>query len=93
MSCDQVTSKFDTTRQREYKNLHVLFCIFRINHNIWSPPFSVLLTHCAPLQNLPESNPMRMEETRKRNIMVLQALKDAAETDENIARTMGQRSK
>lgn len=44
-------------------------------------------------QNLPESNPMRMEETRKRNMMVLQAIKDAAETDENIARSLGQRGK
>lgn len=44
-------------------------------------------------QNLPEANPLRMEETRKRNIMVMQAIKDAAETDENIARTLGQRTK
>lgn len=52
-----------------------------------------LLSRCAAFQNLPESNPMRMEETRKRNMMVLQAIKDAAETDENIARTLGQRGK
>lgn len=45
------------------------------------------------IKNLPESNPMRMEETRKRNMMVLQAIKDAAETDENLARTLGQRGK
>ncbi|AWP06617.1 Activated RNA polymerase II transcriptional coactivator p15 isoform 2 [Scophthalmus maximus] len=38
------------------------------------------------LKNLPESNPMRMEETRRRNALVMQALKDAAETDDNIAR-------
>uniref|UniRef100_A0A3Q2DGX2 Ubiquinol-cytochrome-c reductase complex assembly factor 3 n=1 Tax=Cyprinodon variegatus TaxID=28743 RepID=A0A3Q2DGX2_CYPVA len=37
-------------------------------------------------QNLPESNPVRMEETRQRNAMVMQALKDAAETSENLAR-------
>ncbi|XP_034547881.1 ubiquinol-cytochrome-c reductase complex assembly factor 3 [Notolabrus celidotus] len=43
------------------------------------------------VKNLPESNPMRMEETRKRNALVMQALKEAAETDENIAR--GLRSK
>lgn len=36
---------------------------------------------------------MRMEETRKRNIMVMQAIKDAAETDENLARSLGQRTK
>ncbi|KAM7017808.1 ubiquinol-cytochrome-c reductase complex assembly factor 3 [Tautogolabrus adspersus] len=43
------------------------------------------------IKNLPESNPMRMEETRKRNALVMQALKEAAETDDNIAR--GLRSK
>ncbi|XP_075934303.1 ubiquinol-cytochrome-c reductase complex assembly factor 3 [Anarhichas minor] len=41
------------------------------------------------LKNLPESNPMRMEETRKRNVLVMQALKDAAETNNNIARGVG----
>ncbi|XP_074526856.1 ubiquinol-cytochrome-c reductase complex assembly factor 3 [Halichoeres trimaculatus] len=38
------------------------------------------------IKNLPEANPLRMEETRKRNALVMQALKEAAETDENIAR-------
>lgn len=38
------------------------------------------------LRDLPENNPVRMEETRKRNAMVMQVLKDAAETKENIAR-------
>ncbi|CAJ1068645.1 ubiquinol-cytochrome-c reductase complex assembly factor 3 [Xyrichtys novacula] len=38
------------------------------------------------VKNLPEANPLRMEETRKRNALVMQALKEAAETDENIAR-------
>lgn len=40
-------------------------------------------------QNLPESNPLRMEETRQRNALVMQALKDAAETSENLARGLG----
>ncbi|CAN9512769.1 unnamed protein product [Ophioblennius macclurei] len=39
------------------------------------------------LKNLPEANPVRMEETRKRNAMLMQVLKDAAETKENIARS------
>lgn len=38
------------------------------------------------IKNLPEANPLRMEETRKRNALVMQALKEAAETDYNIAR-------
>ncbi|KAF6737492.1 Ubiquinol-cytochrome-c reductase complex assembly factor 3 [Oryzias melastigma] len=38
------------------------------------------------LKNLPESNPQRMEETRLRNAMVMQVLKEAAETDQNLAR-------
>ncbi|GAA6226647.1 ubiquinol-cytochrome-c reductase complex assembly factor 3-like [Lates japonicus] len=41
------------------------------------------------LKNLPESNPVRMEETRKRNALVMQALKEAAETSDNIARDIG----
>ncbi|XP_044051588.1 ubiquinol-cytochrome-c reductase complex assembly factor 3 [Siniperca chuatsi] len=41
------------------------------------------------IKNLPESNPMRMEETRKRNALVMQALKEAAETNDNIARGLG----
>ncbi|XP_061586159.1 ubiquinol-cytochrome-c reductase complex assembly factor 3 [Cololabis saira] len=38
------------------------------------------------LKNLPESNPVRMEETRQRNAMVMQVLKEAAETGDNLAR-------
>ncbi|XP_040010049.1 ubiquinol-cytochrome-c reductase complex assembly factor 3 [Xiphias gladius] len=41
------------------------------------------------IKNLPESNPMRMEETRRRNALVMQALKEAAETNDNIARGFG----
>lgn len=40
-------------------------------------------------QNLPESNPARMEESRRRNALTLQALKDAAETKDNLARGYG----
>ncbi|CAK6978228.1 ubiquinol-cytochrome-c reductase complex assembly factor 3 [Scomber scombrus] len=39
--------------------------------------------------NLPESNPVRMEETRKRSALLMQALKDAAETNDNIVRGIG----
>ncbi|XP_017294307.1 ubiquinol-cytochrome-c reductase complex assembly factor 3 [Kryptolebias marmoratus] len=38
------------------------------------------------LKNLPESNPERMEESRQRNAMVMQVLKEAATTNSNIAR-------
>ncbi|KAI7793214.1 ubiquinol-cytochrome-c reductase complex assembly factor 3 [Triplophysa rosa] len=41
------------------------------------------------LKNLPESNPARMEESRRRNALMLQVLKDAAETQDNIARGYG----
>ncbi|XP_070690284.1 ubiquinol-cytochrome-c reductase complex assembly factor 3 isoform X2 [Pempheris klunzingeri] len=41
------------------------------------------------VKGLPESNPMRMEESRKRNALVMQALKDASETPDNIARGVG----
>ncbi|XP_061092820.1 ubiquinol-cytochrome-c reductase complex assembly factor 3 [Conger conger] len=36
------------------------------------------------LKNLPESNPVRMEETRRRNALMLQVLKEAAETNDNV---------
>ncbi|XP_030000490.1 ubiquinol-cytochrome-c reductase complex assembly factor 3 [Sphaeramia orbicularis] len=38
------------------------------------------------LKGLPESQPARMEEARKRNALVMQVLKEASETSENIAR-------
>ncbi|KAM4745628.1 ubiquinol-cytochrome-c reductase complex assembly factor 3 [Anableps anableps] len=41
------------------------------------------------LKNLPESNPVRMEETRQRNAMLMQVLKQAAETNDNLARELG----
>ncbi|XP_051277500.1 ubiquinol-cytochrome-c reductase complex assembly factor 3 [Dicentrarchus labrax] len=41
------------------------------------------------IRHLPESNPVRMEETRKRNALVMEALKEAAETNENIVRRFG----
>ncbi|XP_051541882.1 ubiquinol-cytochrome-c reductase complex assembly factor 3 [Myxocyprinus asiaticus] len=41
------------------------------------------------LKNLPEANPVRMEESRRRNALMLQVLKDAAETNDNIARGFG----
>ncbi|KAJ8384597.1 hypothetical protein AAFF_G00200340 [Aldrovandia affinis] len=41
------------------------------------------------LKNLPEANPVRMEESRKRNMLIMQVLKEAAETKDNIARGIG----
>ncbi|XP_061836469.1 ubiquinol-cytochrome-c reductase complex assembly factor 3 [Nerophis lumbriciformis] len=41
------------------------------------------------IKNLPESNPGRMDEMRKRNVLLMQKLKEAAETDDNIARGLG----
>ncbi|KAM9810445.1 ubiquinol-cytochrome-c reductase complex assembly factor 3 [Neosynchiropus ocellatus] len=40
------------------------------------------------MKNLPESNALRMEEVRRRNALVMQALKDAAETNDNMAREL-----
>lgn len=37
-------------------------------------------------QNLPESSPSVMEERRRQNELVMQVLKEAAETNENVAR-------
>ncbi|KAK3521581.1 hypothetical protein QTP70_014773 [Hemibagrus guttatus] len=41
------------------------------------------------LKNLPESDPARMEESRRRNTQIMELLKEAAETNDNIARTYG----
>lgn len=40
----------------------------------------------AAHQSLPESDPRKMEEMRKRNTLVMLALKEAAENKDNIAR-------
>lgn len=37
-------------------------------------------------KNFPEANPKKMAEIRERNILVMQAIKEAAETNENVAR-------
>lgn len=41
---------------------------------------------CSVHQNLPESSPSMMEERRKQNVLVMQVIKEAAESDENLAR-------
>ncbi|KAL2095264.1 hypothetical protein ACEWY4_009983 [Coilia grayii] len=41
------------------------------------------------LKNLPEANPLRMDETRRRNALMMQVLKEASETSDNIARGFG----
>ncbi|XP_076874421.1 ubiquinol-cytochrome-c reductase complex assembly factor 3 [Brachyhypopomus gauderio] len=41
------------------------------------------------LKQMPESNVVRMDENRKKNALMLQILKEAAETNENIARRVG----
>ncbi|XP_007884011.1 ubiquinol-cytochrome-c reductase complex assembly factor 3 [Callorhinchus milii] len=36
-------------------------------------------------KELPESNPLRKRETDRRNALVMQVIKEAAETEENVA--------
>lgn len=64
--------------------INIFFMWFTVANSL-HVSVSCFTTH----QNLPESNAMRMEETRKRNALVMQALKEAAETDDNIARGFG----
>lgn len=59
----------------------------------YSNSFYVSVSCFTAYQNLPEANPMRMEETRKRNALVMQAIKEAAETNDNIAKGYGGPSK
>uniref|UniRef100_A0A8C6TGQ1 Ubiquinol-cytochrome-c reductase complex assembly factor 3 n=1 Tax=Neogobius melanostomus TaxID=47308 RepID=A0A8C6TGQ1_9GOBI len=39
------------------------------------------------LRDLPEADPATMEESRRRTALVMQVLKEASETSENIARS------
>ncbi|KAK7918579.1 hypothetical protein WMY93_009863 [Mugilogobius chulae] len=39
------------------------------------------------LRDLPENDPHRMDESRRRTALVMQVLKEASETNENIARS------
>ncbi|XP_033828909.1 ubiquinol-cytochrome-c reductase complex assembly factor 3 [Periophthalmus magnuspinnatus] len=39
------------------------------------------------LRDLPEADPHRMDESRRRTALVMQVLKEASETNENIARS------
>lgn len=77
-----------------FQQFKILPMCHRNNKNFFPPP---LITYCIFVptdpQNLPESNPMRMEETRKRNALVMQTLKEAAETNENLARGLGRSAK
>ena len=42
--------------------------------------------HCTVHQNLPESNRSMMDERIKQTALVMEVLKQAAETNENLAR-------
>ncbi|XP_077572187.1 ubiquinol-cytochrome-c reductase complex assembly factor 3-like [Stigmatopora nigra] len=66
-----------------------LVAIVGIGYGMWSIIVPGEERRKEIIKNLPESNPVRMEETRKRNILIMQTLKEAAETDENIARGIG----
>ncbi|KAK5870532.1 hypothetical protein PBY51_003473 [Eleginops maclovinus] len=41
------------------------------------------------IKNLPEYNQQTMDETRKRTALVMQTLKEAAESNENLSRGVG----
>ncbi|XP_061674488.1 ubiquinol-cytochrome-c reductase complex assembly factor 3-like isoform X15 [Syngnathoides biaculeatus] len=66
-----------------------LVAVLGIGYGMWSLIAPGEERRREIIQNLPESNPMRMEETRKRNALLMQTLKEAAETNDNIARGFG----
>ncbi|XP_029915186.1 ubiquinol-cytochrome-c reductase complex assembly factor 3 [Myripristis murdjan] len=70
-----------------------LVAVVAVGYGMWSIISPGEERRREMIKNLPESNPMRMEETRKRNALVMQALKEAAETSDNIARGYGGASK
>lgn len=61
--------------------------IIGVGYGTWSIIAPAESRRREMLKDLPEANPERMEESRRRMALVMQALKEAAETDENIART------
>lgn len=66
-----------------------LFGVTAVGYGMWSIISPGEEKRRELIKNLPESNAVRMEEVRRRNALVMQALKDAAETDSNIARELG----
>ncbi|XP_054467692.1 ubiquinol-cytochrome-c reductase complex assembly factor 3 [Anoplopoma fimbria] len=66
-----------------------LLAVLGVGYGMWSMISPGEERRKELIKNLPESNPVRMEETRKRNALVMQALKEAAETNDNIARGLG----
>ncbi|XP_035513844.1 ubiquinol-cytochrome-c reductase complex assembly factor 3 [Morone saxatilis] len=66
-----------------------LIAVMGLSYGMWSIIVPGEERRREIVRNLPESNPVRMEETRKRNALVMEALKEAAETNENITRRFG----
>ncbi|KAM3611406.1 uncharacterized protein V6R79_018041 [Siganus canaliculatus] len=75
---------------RTFLSSSVLVGMLGLGYGMWALIFPGEERRRELIKNLPESNPVRLEETRKRNALVMQAIKDAAETNENIARGLGQ---
>ncbi|XP_070760939.1 ubiquinol-cytochrome-c reductase complex assembly factor 3 [Enoplosus armatus] len=74
---------------RTILNSTAMVAVLGIGYGMWSIMAPGEERRKELIKNLPESNPVRMEETRKRNALVMQALKEAAETNDNIARGLG----
>ncbi|KAM8866580.1 ubiquinol-cytochrome-c reductase complex assembly factor 3 [Synchiropus splendidus] len=66
-----------------------LFGVTAVGYGMWSVISPGEEKRRELIKNLPESNALRMEEVRRRNALVMQALKDAAETNDNVARQLG----
>ncbi|XP_023120551.1 ubiquinol-cytochrome-c reductase complex assembly factor 3 [Amphiprion ocellaris] len=66
-----------------------MIAVLGVGYGMWSVISPGEERRREMIKNLPESNPMRMEETRQRNAMVMQVLKEAAETNDNLARGYG----
>ncbi|XP_060711770.1 uncharacterized protein LOC132836340 isoform X2 [Hemiscyllium ocellatum] len=49
---------------------------------------NVRRTVSSSLQDLPESNPSQLNATRHRNALVMQVIKESADSEKNIAREM-----
>lgn len=64
-----------------FNNRHICHCYCKNDQSLIRITWNL-----GAHQNLPESCPSTMEERRKQNALVMQVLKDAAETSENLSR-------
>ncbi|XP_068594865.1 ubiquinol-cytochrome-c reductase complex assembly factor 3 [Brachionichthys hirsutus] len=70
-------------------NLSAVLGVLVLGYGLWA---GIVPEEDRSMKHLPESNPERTDESRKRSALFTRALKDAAETKANLAREHGRRA-